>query len=225
MDFDFSDDQIQLGDAVRKWVDKGYTFERRRAAEKAGGFDRANLAVDALNRVVVGWVSQPDGYEKQQVAARVLALDEIAKTITPLTGSFLPFINAAQSGGIGTVQMSIAMTTRQICVAAKGEINLQNKPEQGAFINPNTGEPLKEINFYTVFTHPNPQADPTPPVGGVTPTLGVSLGSNGNVTISWSAGVLESSTSANGTWTPLPSLTSPLIITPTEPSILYRVRY
>jgi hypothetical protein len=26
---------------VRKWVDKGYTFERRRAIEKAGGFDRA----------------------------------------------------------------------------------------------------------------------------------------------------------------------------------------
>ena len=41
MDFDFSDDQVQLGDAVRKWVDKGYTFERRRAAEKAGGFERA----------------------------------------------------------------------------------------------------------------------------------------------------------------------------------------
>ena len=32
MDFDFSDDQEQLRDAVRKWVDKGYTFERRRAA-------------------------------------------------------------------------------------------------------------------------------------------------------------------------------------------------
>jgi len=41
MDFDFSDDQVQLGDAVRKWVDKGYTFERRRAIEKTGGFDRA----------------------------------------------------------------------------------------------------------------------------------------------------------------------------------------
>ena len=41
MDFDFSDDQVQLGDAVRKWVDKGYTFERRRAIEKVGGFDRA----------------------------------------------------------------------------------------------------------------------------------------------------------------------------------------
>lgn len=26
MDFDFSDDQEQLRDAVRKWVDKGYSF-------------------------------------------------------------------------------------------------------------------------------------------------------------------------------------------------------
>ena len=41
MDFDFSDDQEQLRDAVRKYVDKGYPFERRQATEKAGGFDRA----------------------------------------------------------------------------------------------------------------------------------------------------------------------------------------
>ena len=38
MDFDFSDDQIQLGDATRKWVDKGYNFDRRRQIAKAGGF-------------------------------------------------------------------------------------------------------------------------------------------------------------------------------------------
>ena len=41
MDFDFSDEQEQLRDAVRKWVDKGYTFERRREITSAGGFDRA----------------------------------------------------------------------------------------------------------------------------------------------------------------------------------------
>ncbi len=41
MDFDFSDDQQQLRDAVRKWVDKGYDFERRRGIVNAGGFDRA----------------------------------------------------------------------------------------------------------------------------------------------------------------------------------------
>ena len=41
MDFDFSDEQEQLRDAVRKWVDKGYTFDRRRDITNAGGFDRA----------------------------------------------------------------------------------------------------------------------------------------------------------------------------------------
>ncbi len=41
MDFDFSDDQEQLRDAVRKWVDRSYGFERRRAAVRAGGFDAA----------------------------------------------------------------------------------------------------------------------------------------------------------------------------------------
>ena len=41
MDFNFTDDQEQLRDAVRRWVDKGYPFARRRTAVKAGGFDRA----------------------------------------------------------------------------------------------------------------------------------------------------------------------------------------
>jgi len=40
MDFDFSDDQEMLRDSVRKWVDKGYDFERRRGIVKAGGFSR-----------------------------------------------------------------------------------------------------------------------------------------------------------------------------------------
>ena len=40
MDFDFSDDQEQLRDAVRKWVAKAYNFERRRAISRDGGFSR-----------------------------------------------------------------------------------------------------------------------------------------------------------------------------------------
>ena len=40
MDFDFSDDQEMLRDTVRKWVEKDYDFERRRAIVKAGGFSR-----------------------------------------------------------------------------------------------------------------------------------------------------------------------------------------
>ena len=40
MDFNFSDDQEQLREAVGRWVDKAYTFERRCATTAAGGFDR-----------------------------------------------------------------------------------------------------------------------------------------------------------------------------------------
>jgi alkylation response protein AidB-like acyl-CoA dehydrogenase len=38
MDFDFSDDQEMLRDSVRRWVEKSYDFETRRAIVKAGGF-------------------------------------------------------------------------------------------------------------------------------------------------------------------------------------------
>ena len=41
MDFDFTSDQEQLRDAVRRYVEKAYTFERRKTLVTAGGFDRA----------------------------------------------------------------------------------------------------------------------------------------------------------------------------------------
>jgi alkylation response protein AidB-like acyl-CoA dehydrogenase len=41
MDFDFTEDQESLRDAVRRWVDKGFGFERRHALAKAGGATRA----------------------------------------------------------------------------------------------------------------------------------------------------------------------------------------
>jgi alkylation response protein AidB-like acyl-CoA dehydrogenase len=40
MDFDFTDDQEMLRDTVRRWVERGYDFERRRSVVKAGGFSR-----------------------------------------------------------------------------------------------------------------------------------------------------------------------------------------
>jgi len=41
MDFNFTEDQESLRDAVRRWVDKGFNFERRHALAKAGGATRA----------------------------------------------------------------------------------------------------------------------------------------------------------------------------------------
>jgi alkylation response protein AidB-like acyl-CoA dehydrogenase len=40
MDFDFSDDQLSLRDAVAKWVEKGFDFSRRHGIAKAGGHTR-----------------------------------------------------------------------------------------------------------------------------------------------------------------------------------------
>ena len=54
MDFDFSDEQLQLREAVTRWVDKAYPFERRREIEAQGGFSRpaytelAELGLTAL---------------------------------------------------------------------------------------------------------------------------------------------------------------------------------
>jgi hypothetical protein len=149
----------------------------------SGGFDRANLDVDALNRITVSWVSQPPDYEQTQVAARVLAFNEFQHSITNLTKSFFPFVNAAKTGGIHTLQMSVAMTTKQICIAAKGEINLENKPELGV-TSP------KEVNFYTVFSHPDPKDDPTPPVGGSGAALTITdvKAAGNSVSLTWTGG-------------------------------------
>lgn len=54
MDFDFTEDQNSLRDAVRRYVDKDYGFDQRRAIVKAGGFSReawnalAGLGLTAL---------------------------------------------------------------------------------------------------------------------------------------------------------------------------------
>ncbi len=56
MDFDFSDDQASLRDAVRRWVDKGFSFERRHKLALAGGATRAvytELAELGLTGLVV----------------------------------------------------------------------------------------------------------------------------------------------------------------------------
>jgi alkylation response protein AidB-like acyl-CoA dehydrogenase len=44
MDFEFSEDQLSLRDAVARWVEKGFGFERRHQLAKAGGGTRAVYA-------------------------------------------------------------------------------------------------------------------------------------------------------------------------------------
>ena len=56
MDFDFTDDQVSLRDAVQRWVEKGFSFERRHGIAKAGGRTRevyAELAELGLTGLAV----------------------------------------------------------------------------------------------------------------------------------------------------------------------------
>lgn len=91
MDFDFSDDQVQLGDAVRKWVDKGYTFDRRRGIEKSGGFSR-----DAWNEVAeLGlcglYVPEADGGLGMGPVEGMVVMEELGRGIVlePLAQSLI----------------------------------------------------------------------------------------------------------------------------------------
>jgi hypothetical protein len=124
-------------------------------------FDRVNLAVDALNRAVVTYEVQPQGYIAQQVAARVLAFDEATGKFSYLTKSFFPFINHAQELSFGlpikSYRPSASMTTKEILIAANGQPNTMNTPDQGADVPGDT-------NFYTVISHPDPKDDPTEPI-------------------------------------------------------------
>ncbi|GAB4041852.1 MAG: pimeloyl-CoA dehydrogenase small subunit [Rubrivivax sp.] len=59
MDFDFTQDQESLRDAVRRWVDKGFGFERRHALAKAGGATRA-VWVELAELGLAGLTVSPD---------------------------------------------------------------------------------------------------------------------------------------------------------------------
>lgn len=91
MDFDFSNDQEQLRDAVRKWVDKGYSFERRRAAVAAGGFDRAAYGELAALGLTALTVPEPHGGLGQGAIDAMVVMQELGRgmVLEPLAHAFI----------------------------------------------------------------------------------------------------------------------------------------
>ncbi len=91
MDFNFSDDQQQLRDAVAKWVDKGYGFERRRAIEAAGGFSRE--AWDELAELGLGglYIPEDEGGLGMGAVEGMVVMEELGRGIVlePLAQSFI----------------------------------------------------------------------------------------------------------------------------------------
>ena len=116
MDFDFSDDQIQLGDAVRKWVDKGYTFDRRRAAEKAGGFDRAAWNEIAELGLCGLYVPEDHGGLGMGPVEGMVVMEELGRgnVLEPLTQSLI-------AGGVLAGYADAAIKSEWLPKIASGE--------------------------------------------------------------------------------------------------------
>lgn len=79
MDFNFTPEQEQLRDAVGKWVEKAYGFERRRAIVAEGGFDRAAWGELAELGLLGLTVAEQDGGMGMGAVEAMIVLEELAK--------------------------------------------------------------------------------------------------------------------------------------------------
>jgi alkylation response protein AidB-like acyl-CoA dehydrogenase len=79
MDFDFSDDEQQLSEAVQRFVERGYSFERRTAIAKAGGFSAEAWAELAELGILGLGTSEDDGGMSMGPVAAMLALEALGR--------------------------------------------------------------------------------------------------------------------------------------------------
>jgi alkylation response protein AidB-like acyl-CoA dehydrogenase len=81
MNFDFTEDQEQLRDAVRKWVEKAYTFDRRRSIEKSGGF--STEAFTEIAELGLGglYISEEDGGLGMGPVEGMVVMEELGRGI------------------------------------------------------------------------------------------------------------------------------------------------
>ena len=95
MDFEFTEDQQSLRDAVGKWVEKAYDFERRRKAVEEGGFDRATYGELAELGLTGLYVSEDRGGMGMGPIEAMVAMEELGKGIV-----LEPIAQALIAGGV-----------------------------------------------------------------------------------------------------------------------------
>ena len=111
MDFDFNDDQEQLRDAVRKWVGRGYNFERRRAIVAAGGFSREAYAELAELGLCGLYIAEADGGLGLGPVEGMVVMEELGRGIVlePLAQTL---ISSGVLSGYGPAELKSAWLGR-----------------------------------------------------------------------------------------------------------------
>jgi len=116
MDFDFTDDQEQLRDAVRKWVDKGYDFERRRGIAKAGGFSREAYGQIAELGLTGLYIPEADGGLGMGPVEGMVVMEELGRGIV-----LEPLAQALISGAVLSGYAPEAVKAAWLSKIASGE--------------------------------------------------------------------------------------------------------
>ncbi len=116
MDFDFTEDQDSLREAVLRWVEKGFTFDRRHALAKAGGATRAvwsELAELGLAGLVIP--AEREGLGFGAVEAMVVS-EELGRGLVSA-----PFASAALAAPSGLATAPAALQAAWLPRMASGE--------------------------------------------------------------------------------------------------------
>ncbi len=116
MNFDFSDDQEQLRDAVRKWVDKGYSFARRRNIDKSGGFSREAYGELAELGLCGLYVPDADGGLGMGPVEGMVVMEELGRGIV-----LEPLVQTLIAGGVLAGYAPAAVKAAWLPKIASGE--------------------------------------------------------------------------------------------------------
>lgn len=193
------------------------------AFDLSGTFGRIDLAADALGRTAAAFEVKQQESENSQTLIRVLAYDSTADKWSAITPSFFAF-HHHECPEFRSLSPSISMTTQEILVAATGEINQTNNPSVGVNTPPQT-------IFYTMFSHPDPQDDPTTEIMPAAPIVieNAFIAEGNTISINWSGGVgpflLQRKTSIDDpTWQRLVESAERTVVAPISgPMSLFRI--
>ena len=125
MDFDFSDDQQALRDAVAKWVEKSYDFERRQKTVAAGGFDRGIYNELAELGLAGIYVDENHGGMNMGPVEAMVVMEELGRGIVtePLAQAFITsaLIQAYGSDDVKTAWLPKIASGEALVVLAQQE--------------------------------------------------------------------------------------------------------
>lgn len=102
MNFDFSEDQQSLREAVRRWVTKAYSFERRRGIVCCGGFDRAVYGELASLGLTALTIPEEHGGLGQGAVEAMVVMEELGRglVLEPLAQTLISSALLTQFGDV-----------------------------------------------------------------------------------------------------------------------------